>query len=295
MLSDRHDFITIGNYTKDTIVSAAGTRHVDGGGFRYSAHAAALAGLKVAAVTRLAAADRATITPLEEAGIDVVVFESPASTLMRLEYPTDNVDQRILSVAALADPFTVEQLDPLQARAYLVSGSVRGEATLEVMRFLRAKAEWLAADLQGFIRVVGEGGLLHYAPWPEQSAVLELIDVLKTDAVEAEFITGTSDIHEAARILAGFGPREIVLTHRDGLLVLAGGREFEAGFHPDELRGRSGRGDTCVGSYLARRLGAGPAEATIWAAAVTSLKMEREGPVRCSREDVEALIRRQYA
>lgn len=290
-----YDFITIGNYTKDTIVSAAGTRHVDGGGFRYSAHAAALTGLRVAAVTRLAAADRGTVKPLEEAGIDVLVFESPESTLMSLEYPTDNVDQRILSVAALAQAFTVEQLATLQGRAILVSGSVRGEATLEVMRFLRGKAEWLAADLQGFIRVVGERGRLHYAAWPEQEAVLGLLDILKTDAVEAEFITGTADIHEAARILSGFGPREIVLTHRDGLLVRADGREFEAGFFPSELRGRSGRGDTCIGSYLARRLGAGPAESTVWAAAVTSLKMEREGPVRCKRAEVEDMIRRRYA
>ena len=28
----RYDFVTFGNYTKDTIVSAAGTRFVDGGG-----------------------------------------------------------------------------------------------------------------------------------------------------------------------------------------------------------------------------------------------------------------------
>ena len=38
-----YDFITVGNYTKDTIVSAAGTRYVDGGGYNYAAHAAKLA------------------------------------------------------------------------------------------------------------------------------------------------------------------------------------------------------------------------------------------------------------
>ena len=53
----RYDFVTFGNYTKDTIVSAAGTRHVDGGGYSYAAHAARLAGLRVAAVTRRAAED----------------------------------------------------------------------------------------------------------------------------------------------------------------------------------------------------------------------------------------------
>jgi len=289
-----YDFVTIGNYTKDTIVSAAGTRYLDGGGFRYSAHAGALAGLRVGAVTRLAAEDRGSVDALEEAGVDVIVFESPSSTLMRLEYPTNNVDERILSVASVADPFAPEQLEPLEARAFLVSGSARGEISLEIMRLLRDKAEFLSADVQGFIREVGDDKVLKYTPWPQQADVLALVDILKTDAVEAEFMTGSSDPVEAARILAEFGPREIVLTHRDGLLVRADGKVFEAGFFPRELRGRSGRGDTCVGSYLARRLDAGPAEATVWAAAVTSLKMEHEGPVRCSRKDVYDLIERRY-
>ena len=50
-----------------------------------------------------------------------------------------------------------------------------------------------------------------------------------------------------------------------------------------------------MGSYVSCRLDSAPAEATVWAAAVTSLKMEREGPVMCSRKDVEALIARRYS
>ena len=103
------------------------------------------------------------------------------------------------------------------------------------------------------MRVVTPDGRLAYAAWPERELVLGMTDILKTDAVEAEFLTGTADIREAARILAALGPREIVLTHKDGLLVLADGRYHEAGFHPVELRGRSGRGDTCVGSYASKR------------------------------------------
>ena len=113
--------------------------------------------------------------------------------------------------------------------------------------------------------------------------------------MEAEFLTGTADIHKAARILADQGPKEIVLTHKDGLLVLADGKYHEALFCPEPLRGRSGRGDTCVGSYLSKRLSADPAEATVWAAAVTTLKMEAEGPVRRPVEDVHSLIARKYS
>ena len=100
---------------------------------------------------------------------------------------------------------------------------------------------------------------------------------------------------DICRSLAAFGPREIVLTHKDGLLVLAGGEVHEAPFLPRPLRGRSGRGDTCVGSYTSRRLSASPAEATRWAAAVTTLKLEAEGPVRGTPEDVAALLAERYA
>lgn len=289
-----YDIVSIGNYTKDTIVSNAGTRYVDGGGYSYAAHASHLRGLSVAAVTRLAAEDRRSTDALTAKGIDVHIFESPQSTLMRLEYPTSNVDERVLTVASVAEPFTPELLAPFEARAFIVNGSARGEASLEVMQSLKDKGGKLCADVQGFIRIVGSNGQLRYERWPEQAQILALIDILKTDAVEAEFLTGQTDIHKAAAALAAEGPAEIVLTHKDGLLVLAGGAYYEAGFYPDVLRGRSGRGDTCMGSYVSARLDSPPADATVWAAAVTSLKMEQEGPVMCTPNDVTALIHRQY-
>jgi sugar/nucleoside kinase (ribokinase family) len=285
------DLVTIGAYTKDTIVTKSGTRYVDGGGYSYAAHAARLAVPRVGAVTRLAAADRDSTAALRAAGVDVEIHESPASTLMRLEYPTDDVDQRVLTVAAVADPFAVEQVEGLDARAYLVSASIRGEIPLAVIQALAARGRLVGVDVQGFVRVVGDGGRLRYERWPEQRAVLALVDVLKTDAVEAEFLTGHADIHRAAAALAGFGPREIVLTHRDGVLVRAEGREYEASFRPRKLRGRSGRGDTCIGSYLSRRLDHDPEQSTLWAAAVTSLKLEAEGPVRTTAEEVTARVR----
>ena len=289
------DFITVGNYTKDTIVSAAGTRQVDGGGYNYAAHAASLAGLRVAAVTRRAPADAGVTAPLTAAGIDVYAYDSPGSTLMRLEYPTANVDERILSVRGVADPIGPEQLQGLTAHTFLVTASIRGEVSPATVRLMKDRSQRLALDVQGFVRIVTPEGRLRYEAWPERDSVLAMTDILKTDAVEAEFLTGTADIGEAARILAALGPREIVLTHKDGLLVLADGAYYEAGFFPVELRGRSGRGDTCVGSYASRRLAAGPADATRWAAAVTSLKLEAEGPVRRSHAEVERLLKERYS
>jgi len=121
------------------------------------------------------------------------------------------------------------------------------------------------------------------------------VDTVKTDAVEAEFLTGQRDMRVAAGQIADLGPKEVVLTHRDGVLVYDGSHFHEARFHPETLTGRSGRGDTCIASYMARRLSAPPHEAMIWAAALTSLKLEAEGPFRRDIRDVEVLIRKKYS
>ncbi|HEX9971395.1 MAG TPA: hypothetical protein VGD14_04930 [bacterium] len=290
----KYDVVIIGNYTKDTIVSPSGTRMVDGGGFNYGAHVAAMMGLKTATVTRLAKEDSHVVVALIKIGVDVFPTYTEYSTDMRLYYPTSNVDERILSVTHTAGSFTPDQVESLHAKAFLINTSTRGEVDVDVIKELKKKDTIIAADSQGFVRIISKDGTLVNDQWADKKAVLPFIDILKTDAVEGEILTGESNIKNAARILAGWGPKEIVLTHRNGLLVLANGEFHETEFHPKELIGRSGRGDTCIASYTCKRLSASPFEATIWAAAVTSLKMEAEGPIKRKIDDVEELIRKMY-
>ena len=231
---------------------------------------------------------------LEASGVDVFPVITAESTLMRLEYPTGNLDERVLSVAATAGSFTVEHVRRAAARSYLISASFRGEVPNEVVRELHATNAAIALDVQGFIRIRQPDGRLEHAPWPDAHDVLSLVDILKADAVEAESLTGEGDIRVAARVLAEHGPREVLITHREGLLVLADGEYSTARFHPKRIVGRSGRGDTCLGSYTAARLGVPPAEAIVWAAAVTSLKMESDGPFQRDMSAVTDLIQQKY-
>lgn len=289
-----YDVATVGNYTKDTIVTRAGTQHADGGGVTYAAHAAHTLGRRVVAVTRLASDDFHVVRSLEEAGIAVLATATESSTLMRLEYRTDNPDERILTVADTAGSFTPEQVRGVDASAFVISPSIRGEFPIETVRELRTKDALISADAQGFIRVRRPDGRLEHVEWPEQAEVLALIDILKADIVEAEAMTGEPDIRRAARALAKLGPREVVITHRDGIVVLADGTMLEAAFHARSMVGRSGRGDTCVGSYVAARLEHPPEEAIRWSAATTSLKMEAPGPIRRRIEDIVELMQREY-
>ena len=288
-----YDITFLGHYTKDTIVSASGTRIVDGGAVFYGANVAARMGLKTAVVTRLAREDFRVVEEMERLGVRVFAKVTPKSTCLRLEYPSSNVDERVIRVASNAGPFIPEELEHIGTRTVVIGGSMRGEISLRVMEKLAEKTDRIAADAQGFVRVDREGTLVS-AEWPEKQVVLAILHVLKADAVEAELLTGSADIRAAAKLLHELGPREIVLTHRDGVLVYDGDRFHEAGFFPKELVGRSGRGDTCIASYMASRLNASPAEATVWAAALTSLKMEAEGPFRRDIGEVERLIQEKY-
>jgi sugar/nucleoside kinase (ribokinase family) len=266
---------------------------VDGGAVNYAAHAAARLGLNVAVVTRLAKEDNHVVEKLVQAGIDCYPIYTPQSTLMKLEYPTSDPDIRNLSVTATAGSITAQEVETIDAKAAVIGSSLRGEVGMDVIAKLKEKNMLVAADMQGFVRVLHGVGLA-YEPWEEMQSTLAEIDVVKSDAVEAEFLTGETDIYKAAKFYADMGPREIVLTHKDGLLIYAEEKFHEMGFYPARLEGRSGRGDTCIGTYIAKRLSLSPREAGIWAAAVTSLKMENLGPFNRSRDEVEAFIHARY-
>jgi len=295
MISEKilYDIAFIGHYTKDTIISSTGTRVVDGGAFNYGANVAARMGLKVAAITRLAKEDFHVVEKLKCLGIDVFAHISPQSTCLRLEYPTSNVDERVIHVTSSAGPFTTAEVEKIQAKAIVIGASMRDEVSLEVIVKLAKKKTILAADVQSFIRVNDNGKLIP-KEWPEKQSILSHLDILKTDAVEAELLFGKCDLYTAAKKMHDLGPQEVVITHRDGLLVYADGNFYEEKFFPKEIIGRSGRGDTCIASYTAKRLNASPQEATVWAAAVTSLKMEAEGPFQRTIEEVNNLIQNKY-
>lgn len=290
-----YDVIYAGNYTKDTIITPDGIRKVDGGGMNYAANVGARLGVKAAIITRLAKEDQHVVDVIQAAGIDCFPYYSEASTLMTLEYKTRNVDDRNLYVKSTAGTILPEFLDGFDAKVIAVSPSLRGEVEPDFFSTLRRRTNaLLAADVQGFVRVLRDETLV-YESWPEMHEVLKNLDILKSDAVEAAYLTGEKDIEKAAAIYAGMGAKEIILTHSEGVLIYADGECHHFQFHATSMAGRSGRGDTCMGSYVAKRISLPPREAGKWAAAATSLKVERVGVFNRSISEVKAFIDRYYS
>jgi sugar/nucleoside kinase (ribokinase family) len=155
---------------------------------------------------------------------------------------------------------------------------------LEVIEHASKKAQ-IGLDAQGFVRC-NQDGLLVYRDWEAKHEGLQLVGYLKCDLAEAEVLTGLSDPEQAAVKLAELGPEEVVVTHKSGVVLCCEGSILKAPFTHRSLAGRTGRGDTCMASYLARRITDGPQAALRFAAALTSMKLEQEGPFMGTEQDV---------
>ena len=151
-----------------------------------------------------------------------------------------------------------------------------------------------ALDVQAVLRCRNEDGSLTLRDWPEKKEYLPYIRYLKTDAAEAEVMTGTDDREKAAFLLCEWGAKEVLITHNSEAIVCDGRQIFRAPLKARNLSGRTGRGDTTFAGYLTERLDHEIPEALEFAAALVSLKMETPGPFTGSRSDVYDYIRRFY-
>jgi sugar/nucleoside kinase (ribokinase family) len=297
-----YDILVLGHVSKDILVYREEEEHTTGGAVLYASFSASRSGASVLAVTKAAAEDRALLDPLMQEDLDVVILESPETTSIRNVYLSEDRERREVSLLSKASPFSLQELPHVSARIIYLAGLLRGELPEEIIASLSqrdaisgkeaiSKKSEIALDAQGVLRRQ-KGAELVFDDWEEKRRYLRLITYLKTDAAEAEILTGETDREKAAGLLCLWGAREVMVTHHTEVLVAAGDRFYRAPFTPMNLSGRTGRGDTCFSAYLAWRLNHGIQESVDYSAALTSIKMETAGPFRGSREEVLARMKR---
>ncbi len=162
------------------------------------------------------------------------------------------------------------------SKIYHLAGLFKGEIPDEFIPYFERKGE-VGIDAQGLLRC-SEDGQLIFRDWSLKIEFLPMVAYLKTDAAEAEILTGETDREKAAYILASWGAKEVMVTHNSEVLVLADGRIYRAPYTPSNLSGRTGRGDTTFAAYLAWHIDHDPEESVRYAAALCSIKMEKPGP-----------------
>lgn len=290
---DLKDFevVLLGHFAVDKDIVNGIEKEVIGSAVYHGAFALKAIGVKVAIVTKLAKKDFPLLSIFEDAGITVFPTESEETTGIRNIYSTDDPDNRRSYFIRSAGPFCEKDYPTdLNTRVIHIASLMQKEVPVDMIKKLSKIAE-LSIDVQGFMRT-REGDNLILKDWKEKEEVIPYLKYLKADIAEATILTGTSDLHKAAKILARLGAKEVILTHKEGALLYKSGEFFESPFSPKSLKGRSGRGDTCISTYIGKRFTLDPYPALCYAAALTTLKLEKEGPFRRDIEEVEALLKK---
>jgi sugar/nucleoside kinase (ribokinase family) len=287
-VTDCYDLVFVGNVGRNVLHRYDGsTEPLLGGPVTQGALATAWSDKRIALMTRIAEGDEDLLEPLKKAGIDVFVTLAPHTTRQHIFYSTPNIDERWHIIEKTAGPFSVADLPPIEAGLFHLVGSNRVEFPLEFITGLHDRGQPFSIDMQALLRwVEPQSGEVVFGDYPHKKEVAALAAKIKLDVVEAEILTGTADQEPAAIQFEEWGTPEIMVTRAAGALVRHGGKSYFEPFTNRNVSGRTGRGDTVFGSYLARRLDHGVADALKFAVALTSIKMETPGPFKGTLEQV---------
>ena len=279
------DLVLVGAISKDENIYQDRNERSIGGAVTYGAFAAKRSGSSVGVITKLAAEDRHLVDPLCDEDIPVWVLPSKKTTAIRNVYHSSDKERRTCTCLAATDAFSPENLPTLSTKIIHAAALIKGEIPLQTVQSMTRMAE-VGLDLQGFLRVSRDTKMV-FERTDEVEQALKSVSYLKADADEARILTSKTDRVEAALQIAAMGPKEVVISHSDELVLACGEKIYKVPLSPRKIEGRTGRGDTLFCSYLARRTqGDAPSAALQFAAALVSLKLESPGPFRGTMEDV---------
>ncbi|GAG27760.1 unnamed protein product [marine sediment metagenome] len=253
--------------------------------------------MKITIITRLKEEDFEILSPFKKNGVKYYVYPSEETSGLKNIYSSTNMEFRSYEPLGFAGLFKKEEIIDINSKFFVIGPITAGEVDLELLKYLKTKyPENLCLDMQGFIRF-RDNKKVFYSPLTlkEKKEIISNINVLKVDQTEAEILTDQKNIKTAAKNLLKIGPREILITHEDGISIFGNNFSYSFSWKNKSSLGRTGRGDTAFISYLGSRIKKNPKQSLKFAAALTSLKLETPGPFNLPRHQVETLIKKEYS
>lgn len=286
------DICYIGHITKDKIVTPHRVVYMAGGTSFYFAYAINQLpnDVSFSLVTSMDPTETEPAEKMRQAGIDVTLNASRNTVFFENIYG-ENQNERKQRVLAKADPFTIEQLEHVDAKVYHLGSLLSDDFSNEVVEYLAKKGK-VSIDVQGYLREVRDEKV-YPIDWKDKLKVLKNTYYLKVNEIEMETITGLKDAHEAAKLLHSWGVTEVIITlGSEGSLIYVDDTFYEIpAYAPHEVVDATGCGDTYSAGYLYQRtLGATPTEAGKFAAAMCTIKLEHNGPFNRSIDDIHEII-----
>ncbi len=295
-MSIESDIVILGHIAKD-IIEVDGNSYTSlGGAVYYGGIAGSHMGLKITVITRLKQEDFSLLDIFKKNGIRYHAYPSEETSGLRNIYSSKNMEIRSYKPLGFAGSFQKEEIPDVKTKFFVIGPIIAGEIDLNLLDHLKdVYHNNLCLDMQGFTRM-GDNKRIFYSKLSQEeiARIITNIQVLKLDQTEAKILTYQKDIKMAAKELAKFGPKEILITHKGGISVLSNDEFYFFPWKNKNSNGRTGRGDTAFISYVGSRINKNPEESLKFAAALTSLKLESPGPFSLPLHQVEDLIKKEY-
>ena len=294
-MSKDYDVLVIGPVSWDCNIDYQGNKREElGGAVVASGFAAAKSGNKTALFTKSKADDKSEVEKrFADCGADLYWGESKDTCSIKNQYFTADKEKRACTSMGVCDTFRFDELPDINSKIYHFAGLVWGDFFGELFKDASEHGK-VAVDVQCLLRHVEEDKSMAFHDWAEKKEYLKYIDYLKTDAAEAEILTGLTDRAEAAKLLYSWGAKEVLITHNTEVLAYDGKEIYTCPIKARNLSGRTGRGDTTFAGYITERQRANVKDALQYCTALVSLKMETPGPFKGTREDVLDYIKEFY-
>ena len=237
----KYDLMLIGPATRDINIDYTGqeVREIGGAVF-FCAYAAAAASANLFASVKIHPDDTDVLDAFHLDSDHIAVLPAQCTTLMQNTYFTADRERRKAECLAQSDAITPDQIPDVDCGLYHLAGLLYGDFPNELIPALSKKGK-VSADIQGFLRH-NENGLMNFHDWKDKLTYLPYFDFLKTDAAEAEILTGLPDRRAAAKQLYEWGAKEILISPNSEMLVYDGKDYYTCPVKPRHLSGRTRRG-----------------------------------------------------
>ncbi len=284
----------IGPLSKDRVIKNNETHKSVGGSVYYQSNVMENLQINTRALITLSKDDKYLLDEFGECIEIIPLFKHKTIEFQNI-YPTDDPDFRIQKANIPFNPINPEDIANFNLKdidVILLGPLCPYDIPLQTIEFLSKFEIPIYLGAQGYLRHLKEDKIV-LNPWNDFKKFLKFIKILFMDEIEAKVILDKDiSLEETARILASFGPEEVIITQgSNGALIYSNksGKIYRIpAFQANQIIDPTGLGDTFMAAYSARKIQIeDPLECGKFAAAAAVIKLENKGPFNKKRDLIE--------
>ncbi len=285
---EKFDAVIIGNIARETVVDYLGNSiQREGGAIVYATSACISNGAKITVSTKLSKDDSDLLKPLHSRLVDVYFKYNGNTAVIKKDIPSFESKSAKTICLNQGSPFQICDIPDVDSYYYMFLNDFCGEISLDLIAYFSQYAK-IALDVSCFVRRINpDTKQIEIFDYRHKKNLASLCDIFKATFKEAKFLTGANTAKEACKTIKSWGANEVLIVDDKILYLVDTNGKFyicpicELG-HSYQLYSDT----TAFAVYVTQRLTSDPDTSLYSAAAVSMINLQRPGPVKCTRAEI---------